>query len=163
MEAVGDERPTIEGLFRAEFARLVRSLGVAEGHEEAGEAVQEAFVRAERRWARVASLDDPAGWLRRVAVNRLANARRDRRGRPELLAAVRPPDPADLGPVDLDLLTAVRALPAQQRRCLCLHHIGGYPVEDVGTALEIAPETVKAHLHDGSAALRRALEGSNDG
>ena len=161
MEAVSGERPTIEVLFRAEFARLVRSLAVAEGDHEAVSAVHEAFVEARRRWARVASLDDPAGWVRRVAVNRLANDGRDPRRKAGRLDAVRPPDPA--GALDLGLLDAVRKLPAQQRRCVCLHHIGGYPIEEVATALGIAPSTAESHLHHGRAALRRAVEGSADG
>jgi RNA polymerase sigma-70 factor (ECF subfamily) len=159
---VAEQRGTIEALFRAEFARLVRSLAVAEGHEEAADAVQEAFVQAGRRWARVGSLDDPAAWVRRVAVNRLANRRRDRRRRAELLAAVRLPDHTELDALDLDLLAAVRALPPQQRRCICFHHIGGYSVEEVAVALGIAPGTAKSHLHDGRAALRRALEVPDD-
>lgn len=47
MEAVDEQRLTIEALFRAEFARLVRSLGVADGHEHAADAVQEAFAIAD--------------------------------------------------------------------------------------------------------------------
>jgi RNA polymerase sigma factor (sigma-70 family) len=157
MEAVDDEL-TIEALFRAEFARLVRALSVADGREDAADAVQEAFMQAQRRWTKVASLDDPAGWVRRVAVNRLSNGRRNRRRQTELLGAVRPPDPEELAALDLDLLAAVRALPPQQRRCVCLHHIGGYPIDEVATALGIAPGTVKSNLHDGRASLRRALE-----
>src|SRR5688572_23182418 len=119
MEAVDGERLTIESLFRADFARLVRSLGVADGHENAADAVQEAFMQANRDWPRVAVMEDPGGWVRRVAINRLSNGRRNRRRRAELLAAVRPPDPAELDPLDLDLLAAVAALPPQQRRCVC--------------------------------------------
>jgi hypothetical protein len=53
---VAAETRTSEALYRAEFARLVRSLAVAEGREEAADAVQEAFVQAGRRWVRVGSL-----------------------------------------------------------------------------------------------------------
>ena len=70
MGAVSEGRPTIEVLFRAEFARLTRSLAVAEGDDEAAGAVLEAFVEAGRRWSRVASLDDPAAWVLRVAMSR---------------------------------------------------------------------------------------------
>jgi RNA polymerase sigma-70 factor (ECF subfamily) len=162
IETVVGERRTFEALFHAEFARLVRSLAIAEGEEEAADAVQEAFAQANRRWSRVGSLDDPGAWVRRVAVNRLANRRRNRRRRTELLGALRPPPPVDLDPLDLDLLAAVRALPPQQRRCICFHHIGGYSVAEVAGALGIAPGTVKSHLHEGRTALRRSLEVSDD-
>ena len=160
MEEVSGERPTIEAVFRAEFARLVRSLAVAEGDDQAFDAVREAFAEAGRRWARVAALTDPAGWVRRVAVNRLANDGRNPRPRAEGLDAEPPPDPA--GARDLGLLAAVRKLPAQQRRCVCLHHIGGYPVDEVATALGTAPSTAESHLHHARATLRRAVEGVDD-
>ena len=67
MEAVSGERPTIEVLFRAEFARLVRSLAVAEGDDQAFRRGTEALSEVCRRWARVAALTDPAGWVRWVA------------------------------------------------------------------------------------------------
>lgn len=162
MEAVDERQLTIESLFRAEFSRLVRSLAVADGREQAADAVQDAFVQANRHWSKVASMQDPAGWVRRVAVNRLANGRRNRLRRAELLAAVRPPDPAELDALDLDLLGAVAALPPQQRRCVCLHHIGGYSIDEVAETLAIAPGTVKSHLHDARAALRKVLEVSDD-
>jgi RNA polymerase sigma-70 factor (ECF subfamily) len=162
MDGPGLPPRTFEALFLAEFPRLVRSLAIADGTEDAADAVQEAFVEAQRRWSRVSRLQDPAGWVRRVAVNRLSNARRNRRRRTEILASVRPVDPAQLEALDLDLLAAVAALPPQQRRCVCLHHIGGYPVAEIATALEIAEGTVKSHLHDARAALRRRLEVTDD-
>jgi RNA polymerase sigma-70 factor (ECF subfamily) len=160
----GQERsgPRFEALFLVEFPRLVRSLAVSDGRDDAADAVQEAFIQAERRWARVGGLDDPAGWVRRVALNRLANGRRNRRRRGEILDALRPADPAELGARDLDLLAAVTALPPQQRRCVCLHHIGGYPIAEVAAALGVAEGTVKSQLHDARAALRRRLEVHDD-
>lgn len=145
-------------LFRREFARLVRALAVSEGNEEAADAVQEAFIQAQRNWSTVSGLDDPAGWVRRVAMNRLANRRRDSQRRREILAALRPPDPVRLEPLDLDLLAAVRALPPQQRRCVALHHVAGLPVDEIADALSISSGTVKSHLHDGRASLRETLE-----
>lgn len=165
MEDVRDHPPAaaeIEALFRAEFGRLVRALAVVDGPEAAADAVQEAFIAADRRWRWVSRLDDPAGWVRRAAVNRLLNGRRDRRRRGELLAAVRPVVEAELEPLDLDLLAAVRALPTQQRLVVCLHHLGGYRVDDVAADLGIAPGTVKSHLHDARRSLRRTLEVADD-
>jgi RNA polymerase sigma-70 factor (ECF subfamily) len=162
MDGPGLPAPTFEGLFLAEFPRLVRSLAVADGTEDAADAVQEAFVQAQLRWTRVGALEDPAGWVRRVALNRLSNGRRNRRRRTAILATIRPVDPAELQPSDLDLLAAVGALPPQQRRCVCLHHIGGYPIAEIATALGIAEGTVKSHLHDARASLRHTLEVTDD-
>jgi RNA polymerase sigma-70 factor, ECF subfamily len=153
-------RPVVsfDELFLREYSRLVRALAVAEDAAHAADAVQEAFLAADRRWSHVAGLDDPAGWVRRVAVNRLANGRRDRRRRAEILAGVRPPDPSELDPVDLDLVAALRALPDRQRLTLCLHHLGGCTVAEVAAALGCAEGTAKSNLHDARAALRRSLE-----
>ena len=63
----GGMTTAIEDLFEAEYERLVRSLGVAFDAESAADAVQEAFIRADRDWAAVGSMGDPAGWVRRVA------------------------------------------------------------------------------------------------
>ena len=154
--------PTIEALYRATFADLVRSLALVDGPEAAADAVQEAFISADRRWRRVRSLDDPVGWIRRAALNRLLNGRRNTRRRSEILAAVRPAVEADLDPLDLDLLAAIGALPRQQRLVVCLHHLAGLKVDEVAADLAIAPGTVKSHLHDARSALRRTLEVTDD-
>jgi RNA polymerase sigma-70 factor (ECF subfamily) len=158
MDGVG----AFDEMFSAEYPRLLRALAVAGDAGHAEDAVQEAFIVAERRWSYVSKLDDPAGWVRRVAVNRLANSRRNRRRRDEILASVRPPDPTTLESADLDLLDAVRALPERQRLALCLHHLAGYPVADVARMLGVADGTVKSNLHDARAALRRRLEVPDD-
>src|SRR3954451_8916620 len=113
MEAEDEEQLTIESLFRADFARRVRALSVSDGAEHAADAVQDAFVEANRHWLKVSEMEDPAGWVGRVALNRLANGRRNRRRRAEWLAAIRPPEPAQLDALDLDLLQAVASLPVQ--------------------------------------------------
>jgi RNA polymerase sigma-70 factor (ECF subfamily) len=165
MEDVDDQplvSGTIDELYRTEFARLVRSLAVVDGPEAAADAVQEAFIAADRRWRKVSRMDDPVGWIRRAAVNRLLNGRRNTRRRAELLAGVRPVAVDDLDPLDLDLLAAIRALPTQQRLVICLHHLGGYRITEVAADLGIAPGTVKSHLHDARRALRAHLEVTDD-
>jgi RNA polymerase sigma-70 factor (ECF subfamily) len=157
-----DGAGSFDQVFAAEYPRLLRALAVAGDAGQAEDAVQEAFIAAERRWSYVSGLDDPAGWVRRVALRRLSNARRNRRRRAEILATVRPPDPATLDPLDLDLLDAVRALPERQRLTLCLHHLAGYPVAEVARMLGIADGTVKSNLHDARLALRRRLEVTDD-
>jgi Sigma-70 region 2 len=68
----------------------VCSLSVAFDPESAADAVQEAFLAAARRWSRVSAYDEPATWIRRVAINRLLNGKRNDRRRAEILATVRP-------------------------------------------------------------------------
>jgi len=100
----------IEPLFRAHYARLVRSLALACGDRElAADAVQEAFVRAHTRWSSIRGYEDPLGWVRRVAINLLHDAHR-RAGRKrravDRLAAESTSVAAPHEPDDLDALLA---------------------------------------------------------
>ena len=61
---------SIEVLFRQEFGRLVRHLALVDGAEAAADAVQEAFIAADRQWSKVSRMADPTAWVRRVALNR---------------------------------------------------------------------------------------------
>ena len=148
---------SVEALFRREFARLVRSFSVAFGAEQATDAVQEAFIVADRRWEEIATYVDVAGWVRRVALNRLLNERRTQRRRAEILDSLRPPQVTELTDELLDLDRAIKALPTQQRLALCLHYLGGYGVDEVAEMMQIAVGTVKAHLHTARASLRLSL------
>jgi RNA polymerase sigma-70 factor (ECF subfamily) len=144
-------------VFRTEFGRLVSALAVAFGAEAAADAVQEAFIAADRRWSRVGHYDDPAAWVRHVALNRLRNERRNARRRAEILTAVRPTSPVDLTDELIDLRAALCSLPRQQRASVCLYYLGGYTVDEVAAAMTIAPGTVKSHLSDARARLRLTL------
>jgi RNA polymerase sigma-70 factor (ECF subfamily) len=148
----------VEELFGLEYARLVRALGVAFDPEAAADAVQEAFIEADRRWRRVSMLDDPAGWVRRVALNRLRNRRRIQLRRAEIAATIRPIERDDLTDECLDLRDAIDALPTRMRLVVCLHYLGGFTVVEVGEALAVSPGTVKSTLHDARARLRTSLE-----
>ena len=161
LAGVGDDMTDVSGLFDAEYGRLVRSLGVAFDPVEAADAVQEAFIQADRKWAEVSRYDDPAGWVRRVAVNRLLNGQRNRRRRREILATVTPVPDADLTADLLDLRRAVAALPGRMRAAVCLHYLADLPVDEVATALEVSPGTVKSNLHDARTRLRSLMEVSD--
>jgi RNA polymerase sigma-70 factor (ECF subfamily) len=148
----------LEEVFRQEYVRLVRALSVASGSVDAAtDAVQESFLAAARHWRRISGYDDPAAWLRHVALHRLADQRRasSRRQRalPRLAAGT---TTADREP-DVDLANAVAALPQQQRVAVCLHYLADLSVADVAEAMGVTEGTVKSHLHDGRVALRRVL------
>lgn len=154
MEDVG----TVEELFVREYPRLVRALGAAFEPEAAADAVQDAFIEADRRWRTVSGYVDPAGWIRRVALNRLLTGRRNATRRAEILATVRPVEPDDLTDAQLDLRRAVADLPERMRLAVCLHYLADLSVDDVADALGVAPGTVKSNLHDARNRLRPVLE-----
>src|SRR5581483_1288095 len=108
MAAPGEE---FEHLFRVHYGPLVRALTFAAGaSEDAADAVQDAFVQLHRHWSKVGRYDDQVRWLRRVAVNRIANQQRGRRRRELAVAQLRPVTHVDPDPSMLDLRDAVALL-----------------------------------------------------
>ena len=150
----------IEELFRAHYARLVRALAVVSGSQEsAADAVQEAFVKAHLHWRRIQRYDDPVGWIRRVAINRLHDDHRrlGRRQRAmDRMKSLQQQDVVEWSDGH-DVATLLRGLPRQQRLCLALHYVEGLDVAEVADALGISAGAVKFHLHQGRERLRGTL------
>lgn len=148
-----------EALFRSAYAPLVRALSALAGPEDAEDAVQDAFVQLEAKWGTIRKYENPAAWVRRVAIHRLTDRhRRLRRGAAALLR-LRPvetglhPPPSD----HLDLAAAVRLLPPRQQLAVALFYLADLPVREVAEAMGISEGAVHRHLHDGRGALRHLL------
>jgi RNA polymerase sigma-70 factor (ECF subfamily) len=159
-------RLDFEDAFRVEYPGLVRVVAPIVGSVADAEAVvQDAFVKAYVRWARLSRYDRPGAWVRRVAIRDAVRvAQRDQRRPPE------PPPTGDLatrvaGGVDLE--RALLGLPARQRACVVLHHLADWPVRDVAEALGCAEPTVRVHLTRArralAATLRPETEEATDG
>lgn len=148
---------SVETLFRAHYARLVRALAVVAGSQEAAaDAVQEAFVKAHLHWRRIQRYDDPVGWIRRVAINKLRDDHR-RRGRKdravERLHGEFRPEGVEWSD-GTDVSTLLAQLPRQQRLAMALFYVSGLSVAEVASSLEISEGAVKFHLHQGRDRLR---------
>lgn len=181
VELVGeDDRVTapvsaasFDDLFVAHHARLVRSVTLVCGDAEvAADCVADAFERAYVRWRRVGRLDDPIGWVRRVAVNRAVDAHRRRRsGRRAWERLVgrgveHEPAPglsARTAFADSELAAAVSDLSPQQRAVVALHYLDDLPVAEVAAALGLSDGAVKYHLHQARNRLRVLLDGDGEG
>jgi RNA polymerase sigma-70 factor (ECF subfamily) len=148
-------------LFAQHYERLVRALTLVAGdRESACDAVQEAFVKAHLKWRKISRYDDPVGWVRRVAINKIRDGHR-RRGRKDR-AIVRLAGRTELTsqPPDIDEFDRLLdALPKQQRAATALYYVDGLSVVEIAVALEIAEGSVKSHLHDARRRLRPMLEG----
>jgi RNA polymerase sigma-70 factor (ECF subfamily) len=122
---------------------------------EAGDHVQEAFVRAWTRWTYVSGLDDPEGWVRRVAHNlAVSRWRRSRR----VVLGRRPDTVVPFDDDQLAVVTALAALPRVQREAIVLHHLVGMPVGEVAGQLHAPVGTVKSWLSRGRAQLAALLD-----
>lgn len=124
------------------------------------DAIQEAVFRG---WLKKDRLSDPERletWLVRILVNECKDALRRRRRDPVALEA-------DIGREDrlcedLQLRLALRQLPEKYRLPLVLHHLEGYPLEDVARALGITRSLAMSRLHQARRALRKLLDGGDE-
>lgn len=151
---------SFDDFFTAEYRRVVALAFVLCGRRSvAEECAQDAFVAAFRHWERIASYDDAAAWVRRVAANLATSVlrRRAREARALGRLMLRRERPAEILPFDEDFWAAVRALPRRQAQCVALHYLEDRPVVEVAAVLDIAPATVRVHLHDARRALATAL------
>src|SRR6478672_12442367 len=109
--------------FRESYWPMVRSLAMACGDRTVAEdAVQDAFERAYARWRRISRYDDPAGWIRHVALNRVRDhfrkVERGRRAVDRLAARTETTVPGPEPRTDVEELLAT--LSPQQRTAAAL-------------------------------------------
>ncbi|MEU1179910.1 SigE family RNA polymerase sigma factor [Streptomyces sp. NPDC005820] len=116
---------------------------------EAQDVVQEAFVRAWARRARLHRDAGPEAWIRTVAW-RLAVSRWRRRGRSLEAWRRHAGGRADSGPAPepdtVALVTALRRLSERQRRIAVLFYVCDLTVDQVAAETGISAGTVKTHL-----------------
>lgn len=108
---------------------------------------QEAFTRAVMRWEKLRAYDDPAAWVRRVALNLAAS--RWRRGR--IAAAYlrrQRAEPVDgPSPDRVALASALATLPERYRRAVILYYLADMSIADIARQENVPPNTVKSWLH----------------
>lgn len=137
--------------------RILRDAARAE------DAVQQTFLIA---WRELPSLRDERrleAWLYRLLVNACyAEIRHTRRWQPGLRVVpleVPSEDDAQLSVANRDELErAFRRLSGEQRAVLVLHHYVGLSGAEIGTALGLAPGTVRSRLHYARQLMRAAIE-----
>jgi RNA polymerase sigma factor (sigma-70 family) len=144
--------------------RLRRALVAAYGAEAGREAAADALAWAWQHWDRVSSMDNPAGYLWRVAQTAV---RTDARRRNRELAAV---VEVELEPLDGQLEPrvepaldgALAELSPQQRAAVLLVHGYGYSLSEAADALSCSISTLRNHLQRALRRLHTALEVSDD-
>jgi RNA polymerase sigma-70 factor (ECF subfamily) len=153
------EASSFDAFYAAAAPGLTRQLFLATGDlTRAEDCVQEAFMRAWRRWELLDAEGNPTAWVRTVAFRLAINDWR--RMLAQARALVRHGPPRDVPPPAADLI-AVRdelaRLPQAQRITLVLHYFADMPVAEIATLLEVAEGTVKARLSRGREALAARL------
>lgn len=153
-----------EAFFVAHFDRLVRSLTAMTGDAaSATDAVQEAFIKAYSRWSRLRRYDDPASWVRRVAINKNRDTRRSfsrRRAREDRFEQPAPVDSEVTWESDyeVDVVGVLERLSPRQRSVAVLFYLDDLSTSEIASSLGISVGAVKFHLNKARTALRAILE-----
>lgn len=153
--------------FRDQFAAIALIAGTTAGDRSIGEDIaQVAFSRAHDRWDKVAKLDKPGAWVRRVAIN-LAISKRRRIGREA--SALRRLGPRqsvtltnDARPYS-DVWDAVGKLPARQRAVTVLHYHEGHSVAEIADLLDCSVSAATSNLHKARTRLAELLDSDQMG
>jgi RNA polymerase sigma factor (sigma-70 family) len=139
-------------LYRDSYVPMVRLAHLLTAADPAAEElVQDAFLRVQSRWDRVAN---PMAYLRVAVVNACRNHQRrsvlERRHRAVVV------DTAEDAP--RELRDAIGALPVRQRTAIVLRYYEDLAETDIAEALGCSVPAVKSLLHRAMQDLRKAIE-----
>ena len=157
-----DARARFDSFFEDERERLFKALYFVTGNrEDAEELTQEAFLRLWERWDDIDRIDDPTGYLFRVALN---GFRMRRRRAATAIRKLVPVTESSDGFLEAEMRADVRQLllgiTPRQRAALLLVDLLGYSSEQAAHILHVRPSTVRALATRGRKALR--TEGVRD-
>jgi RNA polymerase sigma-70 factor (sigma-E family) len=130
---------------------------------QAQDVVQEVLLRAQQRWSRIASLDNPSAYVKRMVTNEYLSWRRRLASRGTALSlsemdleALDGADPLARYDERDEMLAGIAKLPPKQRAALVLRYYAGYSDQEIATELNCKIATVRAYISRAIAALRAA-------
>ena len=147
-----NELASVEALFRAEYAGMVRlAFTLVANNAEAEELVQDSFAEVHERFDEIRR---PGAYLRAAVVSRCRSLLRRR----QMIASHTPEAPADLPGDAGELWDVLHRLPEDQRMAVVLRYYGRYRASEIADLLEMPAATVRSHVKRGLAAMRTELE-----
>jgi RNA polymerase sigma factor (sigma-70 family) len=125
--------------------------------------VQECLLQISRRWTRVSTMEQQAGYARRVLVNLVLRGSKKRsRQRAELdaypIEGATAADAAELLELRDELMICLRQLTPRQRTVLALRYFYDLPESQVADALGCSIGTVRSTTSRSLAQLRDAIQ-----
>jgi len=159
-DEIGLAELTFEELFASEHATLFRALYLITGNtQEAEELMQDAFLRVWERWDRVRGMENPPGYLCRVAVNGArSRVRRLKLSARRALVPGLPEDPFAAADLRDELVRALASLSERQRMALVLTDLMDLPAEESAKVLGIKASTVRSLASQARATLRVTMD-----
>ena len=162
--AQAGDSSAFESLYREHSARVYAlCLRLSGGSTvDASELLQDVFVRAWRGLRNFRGESAFSSWLHRLTVNAMLERVRSEKRRTARVLFMEDPG-ADLVTVEsqpdtqMDLESAIAALPEGARIVCVLHEIEGYQHAEIAERLGVAEGTVKAQLHRARKLLMKAL------
>lgn len=150
---------------------LSYSILVCHQREDAEDIVQETLFEASRRFPELRRAEDVHPWFFRIARNACLMKRRRSVFAPashlsiDSCSAIPIADPSALPEAALlsreaaqSLLNAIAALPATLRMVVLLRYFEGLSTNETATAMDIAPDVVKARLYRARVTIRKKLQ-----
>lgn len=152
--ALGSDDHAVFAVFiESHGERLRRVLVAAYGVDIGNDVCADALAYAWEHWDRVGALENPVGYLYRVAQSA---SRRHRRWRHRPQFPVERVHEADA--VEPGLGSALARLTRNQRACVVLVHVYDWTYQQAADALGIPLSSVRNHVRRGLIALRATLE-----
>jgi RNA polymerase sigma factor (sigma-70 family) len=147
---------SLEAWLEEGYARSFRTACLILGNRaDAEEAVQEAFLRAWRFRASLATGADVKPWLYRVVVNTCNSKLREeiphrdhRTDESQLAGTPSTADPLSLAAASHDVVGALQDLPLHLRTVVVLRYYADLSERQIATAIGRRPGTVKSRLHE---------------
>ena len=157
-----ETRARFDTFFEEERERLFKALYFVTGNrEDAEELTQDAFLRLWERWGDIDRIDDPTGYLFRVALNGFRmRRRRAATAVRKLVPAASPTDAFVEAEMRADVRQLLLGVTPRQRAALLHVDLLGYSSEQAARILRVRPSTVRALATQGRRALR--AEGARD-
>lgn len=146
----------------AHGATVLRVCRAVVGPADADDAWSETFLAALRAYPDLPADANVEAWLVTIAHRKAIDVVR-RAARQAVPVADVPDRPVEPGGRDLDLWSALAALPDKQRHVVAYHHLGGLPYDDVAGLLGGTAAAARRAGADGIATLRRTYPGIDDG
>ena len=149
------DQTAFDDFYRAHRAQTVRwAVALVGDRQVAEELAQDVLVAV---GSRLASLDNPGGYLRRALVNRAASWHRSHARERRRIRRATAGQPTSYNEATNEMLDALAGLPYKQRAAVTLRYWADWDDEQIAAALGCAPASVRVLLHRGIAALREMV------
>ena len=151
---------SFDELFEIEHRALFRALYLITGDvQDAEELMQDAFLKVWERWDRVSRMENPGGYLARIAINGArSRIRRLKVAAKRAIAPVEAEDPFAAADLHDELVRALARLSQRQRMALVLTDLMELSADEAATVLNVKAPTVRSLASQARLALRTELE-----